>query len=228
MHGPDGWFGWTNGQYRTNAFEIWYATQDPSDRAAAGDNPWISFLEGNNPGYAEAALTADLKRVAARTEAFGADTTTAKTRLADWTLDFNPASAKALVQTMTGGLHIARPPWSPTSPPQGGVPLHCRVRWFDPQQRRAGVPDDVAALVTALGDTSTTVTLVNTGPQPRSIVVRGGAYGEHRIEDITVDGARRVIGGRDATIRLAPHSGAQLVLRMTRYAMRPSLAFPWH
>jgi hypothetical protein len=227
MRGPQGWYGWKDGPYRTNGFEIWYATQDPADRAAAGDHPWIAFLEGNNPGYAEQALTADLAQVAARGEAMRGDTTTGDTRLADWTLDFNPASAKALVQTMTGGLHIARPPWSPTSPPQGGVPLHCRVRWFDPERRRAGVPDDVAVLVTALGDTSTSVTLVNTGPRPRTLIVRGGSYGEHRIDTIDVDGARHPVGGRDATLRLAPHSGAKLTLAMARYANRPSLSFPW-
>jgi hypothetical protein len=46
LFGPDGWHGWKAGPYRQGAFEIWYATQDPQDRAAAGSDPWISFLEG--------------------------------------------------------------------------------------------------------------------------------------------------------------------------------------
>ncbi|WP_423141736.1 hypothetical protein ACOYW6_13060 [Parablastomonas sp. CN1-191] len=227
MHGPQGWYGWKDGPYRTNGFEIWYATQDPADRAAAGDHPWLDFLEGRNPGYAEQVLQADLAQVAARDAARRGDTSTAQTRLADYTLDFNPASANALVQTMTGGLHIARPPWSPTSPPQGGVPLHSRLRWFDPVRRRAGVPEDIAVLVTALGDRSTAVTVVNTGPVNCSVVVRGGAYGEHRIDAVEIDGRHRPVGGRDLTLRLAPRSGAKLVLAMTRYANRPTLSFPW-
>ena len=47
--------------YRTNGFEIWYATQDPADRAAGRRPPWIAFLEGQDPGYPERALTGDLK-----------------------------------------------------------------------------------------------------------------------------------------------------------------------
>lgn len=227
MYGADGWYGWKPGPYRTNGFEIWYATQAPEDRAAAGDHPWIAFLEGRNPGYAETALAEDLARVAARVEDIAADRTTPQTRLADWPIDKNPASAKALIQTMTGGLHIARPTWSPTSPPQGGVPLHCRLRYFDADRRRAGVPDDVAALVTALGDRSTDVTLVNTGARARTVIVQGGAYGEHRIDTVSVGGRRHAVGGRSFTLRLEPGCGARLALAMTRYANRPTLAFPW-
>ena len=227
MYGADGWYSWKPGPYRTNGFEIWYATQDPGDRALAGDHPWIAFLEGRDPGYPERALTDDLNQVAARVTARVADRTTPATRLADWPLDINPASAGALVATMTGGLHIARPPWSPTSPPQGGVPLHCRLRYFDADRRRAGVPEDVGALVHRLGDRSTELSLVNLGTRPRTLIVQGGAYGEHRIDAVTMDGATRTIGGRDVTVRLAPGCGARLTLAMTRYANRPTLTFPW-
>ncbi|TFI60170.1 hypothetical protein E2493_00180 [Sphingomonas parva] len=227
MYGEKGWYGWKPGPYRTSGFEIWYATQSHADREAAGDHPWISFLEGRNPNYPETALEADLKRIADRVAAREADRTTPETRLADWPLDKNPASATALIQLMTGGLHIARPPWSPTSPPQGGVPLHCRLRYFDPAERRAGVPDDVAALVHSLGDTGSEVTLVNLGTRPRDVVVQGGAYGEHRIDSVTLDGRTSRVGGRHLTLRLEPGCGARLALAMTRYANRPSLAFPW-
>lgn len=227
MYGADGWYGWKPGPYRTGGFEIWYATQDPADLAAAGDHPWIAFLHGRNAGYAEQALTADLARVAARVAKRQADRTTRMERLADWTIDINPASAAALIQTMTGGMHIARPPWSPTSPPQGGVPLHCRLRYFDAERRRAGVPEDVAALVHALGDRSTEVTLVNTGRVARTVTVQGGSYAEHRIDAVTVDGVARDLGGREFTVRLESGCGARLTLAMTRYANRPTLAFPW-
>jgi hypothetical protein len=227
MYGADGWYGWKPGPYRTNGFEIWYATQSPVDRAAAGDHPWIAFLEGRNPDYPETALKADFAHLAERIAAREADRTTPATRLAEWPLDINPESANALVQLMTGGLHIARPPWSPTSPPQGGVPLHCRLRYFDADRRRAGVPDDVAALVHSLGDRATEVTLVNVGARPRTLVVQGGAYGEHRIDSVRVEGRPRKVAARSFTLRLEPGCGARLKLAMTRYANRPSLAFPW-
>lgn len=227
MYGPDGWYGWKPGAYRQSGFEIWYATQDPADLAAAGEHPWIDFLHGRNPGYPEQALAADLDRVAERVTLREQDRTTRMQRLADWTIDINPASATALIQTMTGGLHIARPSWSPTSPPQGGVPLHCRLRYFDADRRRAGVPDDVAALVHALGDRSTEVTLVNIGHAARTVVIQGGSYAEHRIDAVTLSGVAHSIGGRDVTVRLEPGCGARLTLAMTRYASRPTLSFPW-
>jgi hypothetical protein len=107
------------------------------------------------------------------------------------------------------------------------VPLHCRLRYFDADRRRAGVPEDVGALVHSLGDRSTEVSLVNLGSRPRTVIVQGGAYGEHRIDRLTMDGVTRTVGGRDVTIRLAPGCGARLTLAMTRYANRPTLAFPW-
>ena len=227
MHGADGWYGWTPLPNRTNGFEIWYVTQDAADRAAAGDHPWIGFLDGRNAGYAEKAIEADLARVAERVQRARDDRTTKATRLADWPIDINPASVESLVQLTTGGLHIARPPWSKTSPAQGGVTLHSRLRWFDADARRAGLPADVAALVTAMDDRSCAVTLVNTGARARTVTVQGGAYAEHRIDALSRDGLATTVGGRHATLRLAPGCGAQLSLAMTRYANRPTLAFPW-
>jgi len=226
MHGADGWYGWTPAPNRTNGFEIWYATQSAEDRAAAGDHPWIAFLEGRNLRYAETAVEADLTRIAERVKRREEDRTTRASRLADWPIDINPASVESLVQLTTGGLHIARPPWSRTSPSQGGVTLHCRLRWFDAEARRAGLPEDVAALVTSIGDRACEVTLVNTGARARTVVMQGGAYGEHRIDRLTMNGRTTDVGGRHATLRLAPGCGAQLSLAMTRYANRPSLAFP--
>ncbi|UIJ47188.1 hypothetical protein LZK98_09710 [Sphingomonas cannabina] len=228
MHGADGWYGWKPAPYRTNGFEIWYVTQSAVDREAAGDHPWVAFLEGRNPGYPIEALNADLARVAERVKRREQDRTTPATRLADWPIDINPASVTSLIQTMTGGLHIARPPWSRTSPPQGGVPLHCRLRYFDPERRRAGVPEGVAALVHALGDASTEVTLVNLDRhRARTVTVQGGAYAEHRIEAVIVGGRRIDVSGSAFTLRLEPGCGARLAIAMRRYANRPALAFPW-
>ena len=89
------------------------------------------------------------------------------------------------------------------------------------------MPDDVAALVHSLGDRQTEVSLVNTGTRPRTVIVQGGAYGEHRIDRLSCNGETRSIGDRAFTLRLEPGCGARLVLAMTRYANRPTLAFPW-
>jgi hypothetical protein len=227
MYGAQGWYGWKPGPYRTNGFEIWYVTQRADDLEAAGENPWVSFLHGKNERYPIEALNTDLARIAEREQRMREDRTTRDTRLADWPLDKTPASVKSLIQLMTGGLHIARPPWSSTSPNQGGVVLHCRLRYFDVERRRAGVPEDVAALVHALGGTSTEVTLVNLGKVARTVTIQGGAYAEHRIERVTLDGREVPVGGRDFTLRIEPGCGARLRIAMRRYANAPTLAFPW-
>lgn len=227
MYGADGWYGWKPGPYRTNGFEIWYVTQRADDLALAGQDPWVEFLHGRNDGYPIDALNADLARIAEREKRMREDDTTRDTRLADWPLDKTPASVKSLIQLMTGGLHIARPPWSSTSPNQGGVVLHSRLRYFDSDRRRAGVPEDVAALVHSLGDTATEVTLVNLGKVARTVTVQGGAYAEHRIDRVMRDGQAVAVGGRDFTLRLEPGCGARLSLELRRYANAPTLAFPW-
>ena len=49
---------------------------------------------------------------------------------------------EALTKLMLGGLPTGR---------VGGL-LHCRLRYFDPARHRAGIPEDVAALLRFLGE----------------------------------------------------------------------------
>ena len=103
-----------------------------------------------------------------------------------------------------------------------------RLRYFDPVRKRAGVPEDVAALVSALGDRRTVVTLVNVNPTiARTVVVQAGAYAEHQIESVVVNGRTVPAGARDVTVQLAPGAGATLTLAMRRYVNTPTAAFPW-
>jgi hypothetical protein len=228
MCGPKGWYSFAPGPYRQNAFEIWYVSMSAADRALEGEHPWVDFLEGRNPSYPVTALRASLQRLRARVALVHGDTSTPETRLADNALEYNPASVASLLQLTQGALHIARPPWSPTSPHQGGAPLHARLRYFDPAGRRAGLPADVAALVDTLDATRTCVTLVNlNSSRERVVTVQGGAYGEHVISSVS-DGPRsQVVSGRSFDVRLGAGCGARLTLAMQRYSATPSLAFPW-
>jgi hypothetical protein len=143
-------------------------------------------------------------------------------------MDQNPASVTALIGLMQGGGHIARPGWSKNSPDVGGAPLHARLRYFDPVAGRAGVPQDVAALIDGMTADATTVTLVNISPtQARTVTIQGGAYGEHQILSVSDGKVTRPVGDRAFTVRLAPGSGARLSLKMKRYANQPTLDFPW-
>jgi len=127
-----------------------------------------------------------------------ADKTPPEKRLADNMLDYNPAATDALVRLMLGALVPGR---------EGGL-LNARLRYFDPVRKRAGVPEDVAALVSALDDRRTVVTLVNVNPATaRTVVVQGGGYAEHQIESATVNGRTVPVGARDLTVRLAVQDG---------------------
>ena len=107
-----------------------------------------------------------------------------------------------------------------------GRPL--RLVRFDPEHKRAGVPEDVGALVSELSDTSTTVTLVNlNATTPRTVIVQGGAYAEHQIESVQINGQTQAVNGRTFTVELKPGAGATVTLKMHRFANQPTISFPW-
>ena len=60
----------------------------------------------------------------------------------------------------------------------------------------------------------------------RTVVVQGGAYGEHRIESVETGGKTFPVNGRSFTVRLAAGAGARLVLSMRRYSEQPTELFP--
>lgn len=229
MYGPKGWYAYAPGEYQLNGLEIWYLSMKEADRARAAAHPWLDWLNGKDPSYPAKALRGDLERVRARAQAQRDDTSTPDTRLADAALDINPASVTALIQLMEGGIHIARPPWSKSSPSQGGALHYARLRYFDPERRRAGVPPDVAALVETLSDDETVVSLVNLSPvSPRTVTIQGGAYGEHQILSAALgESAAQAVDASAFTLRLAPGSGARLTLKMKRHVNQPTLSFPW-
>lgn len=185
-----------------------------ADRAAE----WLGFLEGKIADYPEKALQADLARVRRKVEMIETDQTTADSRLADYLLDYNPATTDGLTNLMLGGYFAKGRIWT----------LHSRFRYFDPVKQRAGIPEDIGALVEKLGADSATLTLVNTNPvEARTVVVQAGGYGEHQFLSATVDGKEQQINAPVLTVRLNPGAGSQLQFRMARYANRPTFAFPW-
>ncbi len=218
MYGANGWYGWRNTPWNVGALEVWYWSQQPRDQERIGQNGWIDFLAQKNPAYPEQALQRDLESIGKRLDAMRRDSTPPEKRLADNMLEYNPAATESLVQLMWGGLMPGR---------SGGL-INARLRYFDPERRRAGVPEDVAALVSALSDTRTTVTLVNLNPsQPRTVVVQGGGYGEHQLVSVTANGQTTAIDSALLTVHLAPRSGATLELTMKRYVNAPTVMHPW-
>src|SRR5262245_17726508 len=167
MYGAEGWYGWSANPWNVGAMDLWYWTQKPEDFQRINQDGWVGFLREQNPAFPELALENDINSIPQKLSRIRADKTPAMKRLADNMLGYNPAATAALVQLMLGGL-----------PPNvdGGL-LQARIRYFDPVKKRAGVPEDVAALVSDMTDTKTVLTLVNLSKtNSRSVIVQGGAY----------------------------------------------------
>jgi hypothetical protein len=227
MYGDQGWYGYAPGDYNLNFLEIYFLSMKPSDRARCEETPWFSFLEGKNNQYPVKSLHAALTHIRKSVESIRNDRTTPDTRLADTVMDFNPASVTALTQLMEGGLYIQHTGWAKTSPGQGGSLLFCRLRYFDPMRQRAGIPEDVAALIDSMTDDAVTVTLVNVNPtNSRLVIIQGGAYGEHQIESVSEGTRTQAVNNRSFSLKLAPGAGAKLTIKMKRFANQPTLSMP--
>ncbi len=183
--------------------------------------PYYCYLQGNNPDYPQRILDAQWAEVARRMERMHSDDGDPE----EWDVhhwqDINPVHTEALVQLACGGPQIIY---------HGGL-LHVRLRYFDAEARRPGLPPDVAALVHGLDAGSVTVTLVNTSPlRDRRIVLQAGAFGEHTFTDaidLTTGNAAPVpVGNKHLTVILPAGRTLNLRLGMRRYVNQPSYAQP--
>ncbi len=218
MFGDKGWYDFRPEPYQHGVLDLYYWSMKETDRRRVPDSDWLAFLEGHNPGYPEAALRADFSTIRRKVAAMRQDPTTPDTRLADDPMAYNPAVVGTLVRLTLGGL----------VPKHQGEILHARVRYFDPVKRRPGLPDDVAALVDSLSESSTSLILVNLNQsEPRELIVQGGAYGEHLCEDIRGPAGAVAVHSPHVRVWLAPGSGGRLAIKMKRYAGVPTLAPPW-
>ena len=212
------WYGWRDRPWNVGALEVWYFSQKPDDLTRVNKDPWIEYLQGRNPAYPETAMADDLATIRRRVEGIRKDQSKPDKRLADNLLDLNPVTTTALIQLTQGGLE----------PDRGGNLVNSRLRYFDPARKRAGLPEDVGALVSEMSDTSTTLTLVNLNTTTaRTLVVQGGAYAEHTIESVELNGKSVAVGKPHFTVTVSPGAGAKLSLRMRRYSSDPTVKFPF-
>ncbi|MBI1297762.1 hypothetical protein GC175_22730 [bacterium] len=237
----EGWTAWRPMEPK-HASQLWYMSQDPRDKArvdalpetrtdwltvhpgrSKGDDlhfgPWYCYIDGRNPDYPQRILEEQYAEVLRRMDAIRADDGNPE----DWDVhhwqNMNPVHTEGLVQLTCGGPQIIY---------HGGL-LHVRLRYFDLDTRRPGLPDDVAALVPALDAESTTVELINTNPShTRRVLVQAGAFGEHNftsIEDLD-NGNVTAADGKTFEIDLPAGKSIRLKLGMNRYANTPSYAQP--
>jgi hypothetical protein len=183
--------------------------------------PWHCYLRGELPGYPQQILDAQWREVARRMELIRTDDADPETVDVHHWQDRNPVHTEALLQLTCGGPQVIY---------HGGL-LHTRLRYFDAQQRRPGVPPDVAALVDGLDAESVTVELVNASAfQARSLIVQAGAFGEHSFTEaleLNQEGAVSVaVDGTHLRVALPPSHAIKLRLGMRRYVNQPGYGQP--
>jgi len=183
---------------------------------------WTAYLASADAAYPLAAFQQGLEEIRRTTARLRADTSTPDfpphaTRGAG----MNPVSTGALINLTLGGN-------DPNGSGHGPLPLHTQLRHFDPDRRRAGLPEDVAALVERITPEGVTLTLVNTSPfHARTVTIQAGGYGEHHFTTVAVAGRTIQVDAPFVTVRLVPGAHDTLTMGMRRYAHQPTLAFPW-
>jgi hypothetical protein len=229
-YGDAGWYGYYDvdksspglGNRRRVETDVYLWSLNASDLERLPKTGWIGFLEGKDRAYPFQAFQDALGEVRRAAQRLREDTSTedfppGETR---WS-NANPVATTALVNLTLGGN-------DPGGSGHGPLPLHTQVRHFDPVRRRAGLPEDVAALVEQIRAEAVVLTLVNTSPiHSRTVMVQMGAYGEHHSTAVTRQGQTHEIDAPYFSVRLAPGAGDTLTIGIRRYAHLPTLAFPW-
>jgi hypothetical protein len=160
-----------------------------SKEEAHHEEAWYAYLAGDDPDYPERILAvaqAQVRHRLARVEAYR-DLDVAEADIHLWQQS-NPVATEALVQLTWGGPQVLY---------NGGL-QQARVRYFDADTRRPGLPPHVAALVSSIDPSATVVELVNLDPNdPHSLIIQAGAFGEHTIRNVrhTLSNDQEWIGG---------------------------------
>ncbi|MFF2078218.1 hypothetical protein ACFVXG_26100 [Kitasatospora sp. NPDC058162] len=140
------------------------------------EKAWFAFLAGDDPDYPErilAAAQAQVRHRLRRMERYR-DLEVDEADIHVWQ-QCNPVATEALVQLTWGGPQVLY---------NGGL-QQARLRYHDARARRAGLPQDVAALVSSIDPEATTVELVNLSPEKdRTIIIQAGAFAEHTIASV--------------------------------------------
>ncbi len=198
----------------------WTAETVSTDRDdnMINEYPRLAYhLQGDNPDWPFKILQADwmmsqrrreqVRRVQGPDRVFG-----------DGLYNHNPIITKGLEQTTMG---------CPQTVYNGGL-SRARVRYFDTDRVRPGLPPDVAALVEVIRANRTVVRLVNLNPaETRHLIVQAGAFGEHRFTTVTVEEESSPVNGPYLGVELPAGTTILLDLGTELNVNRPSYAFPW-
>lgn len=225
-YGERGWYGYREGEFfptgalgnlSETTVELYLWSLDPADAKRILPNPpdrrsvqgWIEFLQGRRPNYALEAMQQERVEVARTAE---------RTSKKAGGYGASPIAFESLANLTIGAANLYG----------SGDVLRSQVRYFDPARRRAGLAQDVAALVEKIERDSVTLMLVNTSTAaPRRLIVQMGAYGEHQATSVRVGDRSIPVNASHFEVQLAAGAGEQLVIGIKRLVNDPTLAFPW-
>ncbi len=214
---------------------LWSISQDPQDRQrintltagtpietlsyhkGKGDwehaAAWLGFIEGRNPDYPLQILRATYAASLQRLEMLRHDQSPPALRDVHHWQERNPVVLEGLVQLLLG---------APNHVYHGGL-LHCRLFYFDPVRQRPGLPPDVAAMVERISPDGLTVQLVNLHPtEPREVILRAGAFGEHQFTKIRHKSDETLVDGPLFRVLLRPGARGTVDVGMQRFVNQPS------
>jgi len=145
---------------------------------AGHEQPWLCYLQGENPTYPEDILRESYSKVGRRMALIRQDNQDLSQASIHHWQELNPVTTEALVQLTMGAPQIIY---------NGGL-LMCQVRYYDVERNRPGLPLDVAALVEKIEADHIVVHLVNLNIfEARDLLIRAGAFGEHQFIHATYD-----------------------------------------
>jgi len=242
-HGDQGWYDYGKFPDRylghlwfmSRSEEDWNRIEKLADTAAwktlryskgKGDSvhvgPWLMYVRGENEDYPLEILKSCYRETMNRVEQIRNDQTTPDEQDVHHWQKLNPVVLEGLVQLTLG---------APNHIYHGGL-LHTSLRYFDPQQKRPGLPSDVAALVERLTPNGIRLKLVNLNPaESRTVVLQAGMFGEHQFtrvrQVVTYPYQFDEINSRRFAVELVPGAVGRLEIDMKRFANAPSYALPW-
>jgi len=187
---------------------------------------WYGYIRGYMPDYPERILQNNIDAVNFQIDRFRSSEWDPYTMdhyreamsIHDWQI-LQPAILEALVHLTLGG----------PMPAYHGGHLHVAVRYFDAENKRPGLPADVAALVSKITATTVELTLVNTSAiSASSTVIQAGAFAEHQILSATDNnGVKAVVNGAHLQVDLAAGATTSLTLEVARFANLPTYEGPF-
>ena len=155
-----------------------YISPARNKEEAGHESPWYRYIKGDLPEYPEESLMMAMGQVHRRmrlmeTEQFNGPN---GVNIHFWQ-EVQPVVTEILTQLTLGAPQVLY---------NGGLQF-ARVRYFDVDGKRIGLPPEVAALVTSFNQEQVTLELVNTSiTEVRNLILLGGAFGEHEILEVTI------------------------------------------